>query len=300
MYGGEEAIPWGEAAVGATFAGCRIERFISHGRTGAVYRARHPEFDHPVALKVIKPAIIDPVGAGNFRERFLAEAEIATRVEHPNVVPLYKAGEEGHLLYVLMRYVPGPDLRELLAAEGTLAPPRATNLVAQVAAGLDAVHGAGLVIGDLRPANVLVTEKGGEEHAQLADFGFPKQEAFMSNDQAVDLLMPEAQEESLDYMAPECVKGPEADARADVYSLACILYELLTGLAPYSPRRSLVTLIEHLEEPPPVPSSRGGMALARFDELIAQGMAKQPDARFSSAAQLGGAAVMAAGTAPSE
>src|SRR3954447_10323076 len=143
----------GEVAPGTKFAGHRIEAVAGRGGMGVVYRARQLSLDRVVALKVIAPALTEDPAV---RRRFLRESRVAASIEHPNVIPIYYAGEEGDTAYIVMRYVPGDDLRTLVRREGPLEPAQAANVVAQVGAALDAAHAAGLVHRDVKPANVLL------------------------------------------------------------------------------------------------------------------------------------------------
>lgn len=290
MATGGSASPGGLAA-GAIIAGCRIEHRIGQGGMGSVYLARQLELDRLVALKVVNPGL---AGDREFAERFRVETRIAAQVEHPNVVPLYEAGSDDGLLFMLMRYIPGRDLGALLTGEGAPAPPRAVELIAQVAAGLDAVHAAGLVHRDLKPANVLVAGEPGSEHAYLTDFGLAKRAASQSGPTMTGHFVG-----TLDYIAPEQLTGRPVDARADVYALGCLLFELLTGQVPYPREDTAATMWAHVNTSPPALSTRTGPELERFDELITRALAKHPEDRYPSAGDLGRAALAAvAGQAP--
>ncbi len=154
-----------------TFGGYRIEEIAGRGGMGVVCRATHLALARTVALKVIAPGFAeDP----RFRQRFAQECRLAASLEHPHVVPIIDAGEEGGLLYVTMRWIEGADLRSIIDDEGALEPRRALGLVAQVASALDASHAAGLLHRDVKPANILVEWREGGEHAYLGDFGLVK------------------------------------------------------------------------------------------------------------------------------
>ena len=152
---------------GAHIAGCRIEAVAGRGGMGIVYRATQLSLGRPVALKLIAP---EHAADGGFRERFQRESRMAAAIDHPNVIPVYEAGEEDGRLYLVMRWVAGTDLHRLLRAEGKLDPMRAAEIVNQVAGALDAAHQAGLIHRDVKPANVLLSG----EHAYLADFGLTR------------------------------------------------------------------------------------------------------------------------------
>ena len=192
---------------------------------GIVYRARQQRPDRLVALKVIAPEL---AGDDAFRARFERESQLAASIEHPNVIPIYAAEDEGGVLYIAMRYVEGTDLGELVRGYGGLAPARAVRLIAQVAGALDAAHRAGLVHRDVKPANVLVAHPGPDESAYLTDFGLTRSVRSQSGMTRAGMVVG-----TYDYMAPEQFKGTGVDARTDVYALGCVLYESLTGVLPF-------------------------------------------------------------------
>ncbi len=160
-----------ELAPGSVVGGYRIEEVAGRGGMGVVYRATQLSLDRPVALKAIAPELAGDV---MFRERFKRESRIAASIEHPNVIPVYEAGEGEGLLYLTMRYVEGTDLRAVIEAHGSLEPTRAARLVAQVAAALAAAHRRELMHRDVKPANVLIDRDGQREHAYLTDFGIAR------------------------------------------------------------------------------------------------------------------------------
>jgi serine/threonine-protein kinase len=265
---------------GAVFAGCRIEAVAGRGGMGIVYRATQLSLGRPVALKLITP---DRAGDPGFRERFERESRIAAAIDHPNVVPVYAAGEEAGHLYLVMRYVKGTDLQHLLARERTLPPERVAAIACQVGAALDAAHAVGLVHRDVKPANVLL----GGEHAYLADFGLSKAVGSDTRLTSTGQWIGTA-----DFMAPEQFEGGEVDARADIYALGCVLYDALTGSVPYPRGTVPKTMIAHMQEEPPRPSEHG--APLGFDRVIARALAKDPEDRYPSAGDLGRAANAAA------
>ncbi len=275
---------------GTTFAGHRIEGIAGRGGMGTVYRATHLALDHVVALKVISPDLAADEG---FRERFRSESRVAVSLRHPNVVPIHHAGEEDGLLFVTMDLIDGPDLRRLLISEGPLDPERATALIGQVASALDVAHSRGLVHRDIKPGNILVeprSERAGGEHAYLTDFGLAKR--FDQATQASGLTGTGAFVGTLDYVAPEQIRGDRVDARTDVYALGCVLYEVMSGRPPFGEREENVAKIyAHLQDEPPwLP----GDVDDELDEVIARAMAKEPGDRFPSAGDLARAAGAAA------
>ena len=269
-----------ELAPGEEFAGCRIEAVAGRGGMGVVYRATELSLGRPVALKLLTP---ERAGDQAFRDRFQRESRMAAAIDHPNVIPVYAAGEHDGSLYLVMRYVGGTDLHALLRERGALEPELAAELVAQVGAALDAAHAAGLVHRDVKPANVLLAG----DHAYLSDFGLTR------------LARSETQlTESgqwlgtVEYCSPEQLRGERTDARADVYSLGCVLYAALTGRPPFAHGTVPATMLAHLHEEPRPPSERD--APREFDRVIARALAKDPAHRYPSTGDLGRATLGAA------
>jgi ABC-type oligopeptide transport system substrate-binding subunit/class 3 adenylate cyclase/predicted Ser/Thr protein kinase len=267
---------------GGTLAGYRIERLLGRGGMGAVYLARDERLGRRVALKVLPPELADDE---RFRERFLREWRIAAALEHPHVVPIHDAGEADGQLYIAMRYVEGSDLKELIRAESPLEPTRALRVVSQVADALDAAHARGLVHRDVKPANVLLDEAG---NSYLCDFGLTKNVSSSSGLTGAGQLVG-----TLEYIAPEAIRGDPVDGRADQYSLACLLYECLTGEPPYRREGEAQVLWGHVEEAPPRSSERRPELPKALDRVLAVGMAKDPDVRFASCGELAAAALAA-------
>src|SRR4051794_15896633 len=206
-----------ELAVGSTFADHLIRGVAGRGGMGIVYRALHLPLEREVALKVIGA---DVTSVPEFRTRFRREFRAAASIQHPNVIPVFHAGEEDGRLYVTMRYVDGTDLARLLAGGARLEPERAARLIAQVADALDAAHERGIVHRDVKPANVLLDG----EHALLTDFGLMKN--LLSDTQVTQTGSFIG---TFDYAAPEQLREAGVDARTDVYALGCVLYQALTG-----------------------------------------------------------------------
>jgi len=276
---------WSELAAGDEFAGYRIERRLGRGGMGILYLAVEPGLDRRVALKLIAPeAAADEV----FAKRFAEESRIAASIEHPNVVPIYAAGEEGGVPYIAMRYVSGSDLSRRLADEGRMEPARAAALIAQIGDGLDAIHAAGLVHRDVKPANVLLSGEAGSEHAYITDFGVARNVATESGLTQTGRFVG-----TLDYVAPEQISGDGVDARADVYALGCLLFKLLTGEVPFPREGEAARLYAHLNDPPPAPSLYAPGASMALDDVVARAMSKQPGDRYPSAGDLGRAAAAA-------
>ena len=278
---------------GTEFAGHLVEEEIGRGGMGVVYRARHIALDRVRALKILTPELSgDPAYAARFRR----ESRLAASVENPAIVVVHNAGEEDGRLYMSMQYVDGVDLGRMLA-DGPLSPRRTAAIVAQLAAGLDAAHQAGLIHRDVKPENVLLGESGGEERAYLTDFGIGT--LADAGAQATTRLTAEGVVLGTSgYMAPEQIEGAAVDGRTDVYSLACVAFHMLTGEAPFAGRGELATLAAHGSAPRPRPSERVPTLGPAVDRAIAAGMAIDPGDRPASAsgfAALLGDAVAGAG-----
>jgi hypothetical protein len=265
-------------------AGYRILEPIGRGGMGVVYRAEEIALDRLVALKVLAPALI---GQDEFRRRFLREMRIAASIEHPNILPIYRAGEDQNLLYLAMRYVDAQDLGEVLRRGGPLEVHRAVWIVDQIAQALDAAHQRGLVHRDVKPANILLTAPGtgGREHAYLVDFGVARPTTMDSSITSGDMIVG-----TLAYAAPEQLTGGPVDARSDVYALGCVLHECLTGRPPFTADTNQALILAHLQAPPPaVRSARPDLPPA-LDAVIAQALAKDPARRYRSCGELAAAA----------
>jgi serine/threonine-protein kinase len=270
-----------ELASGATVGAFRIESFLARGAMAQVYRARDRE-GRVVALKLLDPSLAHDE---RFRQRFLRESELATRLDHPNVVATLASGEDSGRLFLAMELVEGSDLRELLRREGRLGPERAVAVVEQIASALDTAHKAGLVHRDVKPGNILVREAGGEERASICDFGLARHVSSVSS-----LTGERGFVGTIDYVPPEQIENGTVDERADVYALGCVLYECLTGTRPFERDSELAVIFAHLNEPPPKPTDVRADLPAAFDEVIAIALAKDPDERYSSCGELAAAA----------
>src|SRR5947208_9332578 len=232
-----------DLAPGDVFAGHRIEGVAGQGGMGVVYRATQIALDRAVALKLITPAL---AGDPEFRARFVRESRAAASIDHPNVIPIFHAGDEQDVLYVSMRFVDGEDMRALLRREGALEARRAAGIVAQVAAALDAAHERGLVHRDVKPANVLLTRS---DHVFLTDFGLIKR----VGEGATQISRPGGWVGTLGYVAPEQIRGERGDARADVYAPGSVLFHALTGRSPQPARNDA----QHTWRPPHLGPAHG-------------------------------------------
>jgi serine/threonine-protein kinase len=274
-----------DSRAGTTFGKYNVMRLLGKGGMGEVYEAFDTDKGRTVALKILAHEYSDDAA---FRTRFQRESQAAAILQEPHVIPIHDWGEIDGSLYIDMRLVQGQTLLDLIE-KGPLDPARAVNIVGQVAAALDAAHAEGLIHRDIKPQNILVTPA---DFAYLVDFGI----AEASGDSR--LTTAGTQIGTLNYMAPERFRGQISTPAVDVYSLACVLHESLTGEIPFA-RDSLENLVAaHIASPPPRPSEVNRRLPAAMDDVIARGMAKDPDDRYGSAGALGRAAQRALQAAP--
>jgi serine/threonine-protein kinase len=267
-----------QPTVGEELAGYRIQALAGRGGMGEVYRAFDERLGRNVALKVLVPRLADDE---RFRERFLRESRLAAGIDHPNVIPVYEAGEAEGRLYIAMRYVEGTDLRRVLASEGVLPPARALQLLAPVAGALDTAHARALVHRDVKPGNVLVAlepEADPPEHVYLSDFGLTTLSAEPGDDAPFS--------GTADYAAPELVTGGKVDGRADQYALGCVLFECLTGEPPYGRESMMSVLWGHVNDPIPAASAANADLPHAIDGVLRKALAKEPDQRYSTCREL--------------
>jgi serine/threonine-protein kinase len=270
----------------SVIAGYRIVSLIGRGGMGVVYEAVQLTLGRPVALKLINPARADDE---EFRARFVRESHVAAGLEHPHVIPVYEAREDGGLLFIAMRLVRGPSLAELIAAEAPLDPQRAAHVVAQVASALGAAHAQHLVHRDVKPGNILLHEG---DHAYLTDFGVTRE---LDSD---GLTAAGERLGTVDYMAPEQSVGEPVGPPADVYSLGCVLYEALTATVPYPAGAEGARIAAHIHDPVPRASAHWPAVPAAFDVVIGRALAKQPAERYASALAFASALLDAAELEP--
>jgi streptogramin lyase len=284
-----------DARIGTEVAGYRIESLIGRGGMSVVYLAEHTGLRRKAALKLLAPELAEN---DEFRQRFIRESQIAAGLDHPNVIPVYDAGEADGLLYIAMRYVRGSDLRSLLDERGPLELPDVVRALDQIGDALDAAHAEGLVHRDVKPANVLLapaTPPSRIGHLYLADFGLTKKSLSGSG-----VTKSGAFVGTLDYVAPEQIRSEPVDGRADVYSAGCVLYECLAGSPPFVRDTEVAVMFAHLNDPPPAPTAvREGLPRS-VDDVVARAMAKDPGDRFATAGELAAAARTALGPAATE
>ncbi|WP_407688149.1 serine/threonine-protein kinase [Mycobacterium sp. HUMS_1102779] len=274
-----------KSLVGEMFGKYKVVRLLGTGGMGKVYEAYDTDKGRTVALKLLNEQYADDE---NFRARFLRESRAAAILQEPHVIPIHDWGEIDNVLYIDMRLVRGQTLHDTLK-RGALDPQRATDIVGQIAAALDAAHAEGLIHRDVKPQNIIVTP---DDFAYLVDFGIAETRG------DTHLTMAGYQVGSFDYMAPERFGGSEATPAVDVYALACVLHEALTGHKPFTGHGHQV-IAAHLSSPPPRPSAVNARVPASFDDVVARGMAKHPDDRYGSAGALGRAAKRALADATS-
>lgn len=266
-----------DSHVGRQFGKYRLTALLGKGGMGEVYEAYDTEKERTVALKILSDAHAQDE---RFRLRFLRESHAAAAVQEPHIIPIHDWGEIEGKLYIDMRLVRGKTLHEL-AAEQALEPARAVNIIQQIAAALDAAHAEGLVHRDVKPQNIIVTPA---DFAYLVDFGIAEAQG------DARLTMDGTKVGSLAYMAPERFENDQSTAATDTYSLACVLYEALTGHTPYSTNSMEQLIASHVSAPAPRASATNPQVPAALDDVIARGMEKEPDDRYGTAGALGRAA----------
>ena len=268
---------------------------LGRGGMAVVYRARDVRLGRWVALKVLGE---DLARDEAFRRRFIRESRAAAAVDHPNIIPIFDAGEAKGVLFIAMRYVGGQDVHSLLNRTGPLPSARATGIVAQVASALDAAHACGLVHRDVKPANMLLdglAEDGSQDHVYLSDFGISKTSQATTNLTLTGQLLG-----TLNYLAPEQIEGRGVDGRADAYSLACAAFEMLAGVPPFRREQSLAVMWAQLSAPPPALTSMRRDLPPAVDQVMARGLAKPPEDRYPSCRAFAAALQEACGVSAGE
>jgi serine/threonine protein kinase len=262
---------------GTELAGYQVHSLVGRGGMAYVYRAEDRRLGRLVALKVLAPEL---TSNENFRRRFLRESRLAASLDHPNIIPIYDAGEVDGLLFIVMRYVDGSDLKAILAGGKQLEVQRVVEIFPQIAAALDAAHSHGLVHRDVKPANVLISPPSaphGHDHVYLSDFGITKRAATMSG-----VTEPGVVIGTIDYLAPEQIAGNPVTAQTDIYALGCVVYQALTGSVPFVRDDDAALLWAHLTEAlPPISETRPDLP-STVQDVLAKAMAKDPDDRYES------------------
>ena len=264
----------------------------SAGRDGVVWRATQITLDRQVALKAISPELSE---SQEFRDRFQRESQLAASIDHPNVLPVYEAGEIDGTLYLIMRWVEGSDMRWRLREQGRLAPEHALRLLTPVAAALAAAHRRGLIHRDVKPPNVLISR---DEHVYLTDFGIARMTTGDETRTQTGALIG-----TIDYTAPERFEGNHGDEASDIYAFGCMLYETLTGEVPFKRSSDVSKMYAHLKEPPPSVRDAVPAVPECVDEIVRTAMAKRPGERYRSTSALvdalaSAAAATGSGSAP--
>jgi len=257
---------WREAAVAKTLGPYRLGAVLGEGTMGVVYKATRSDGE-VVALKVLKPALAEDE---TYRQRFRHEARAAQEVQHAHLVPVLDAGVADGRAYLAVAYVAGRSLAEQLQAEGPLAVIDVARIAAQLGAALDALHRRGLVHRDVKPANVMIAKDAG---AALTDFGLAKGTGYTVLTRAGQVVG------TMDYLAPELIRGGSATPATDIYALGCVLVECLTGAPPFGHRDLFEVGAAHLDEIPPDPSEARPDVSAAVSEVVLLALAKEPDAR---------------------
>ena len=266
----------------------RVEREVGRGGMATVFLAHDIKHDRDVAIKVLHPDLAATLGP----ERFLREIKVAARLNHPHIVPLHDSGQAGDLLYYVMPFVEGESLRAHMTRAGALPVEEAVEIARDVAAALDYAHRQQVVHRDIKPENVMMHE--GE--AMVTDFGIAKAVRAAGSENitqtGVAIGTPA-------YMSPEQASGErEPDGRSDIYSLGCMLYEMLTGQAPFTGPTAQAMITKRFLEPPPSARARRGTVPADLDRALLKAMARQPEERFETAALLATALALHSGATP--
>ncbi len=284
----EPSTPWqdtckvSEIQMGSDFAieGYELGDLLGHGGMGSVYRARQIRLDRNVALKVIHPHLASD---DFFRERFKTEMRVAASIEHPYIASVYEAGESDGHLFISMALISGDNLAEVIKNQGGLSPRKAVALIKEVASALDYAHSQGIVHRDVKPGNILIDRQTG--HAFLGDFGIAKTleatSAYTKTGQVVGAVR---------YVSPEQIEGKDADARSDVYSLACVLFEALTGKPAFAEGSDASIMMAKVRGDVALPTSVKPSLDQRFDRLIERGLSVDPNNRFQTPGDLARAA----------
>src|SRR5687768_10395014 len=270
---GRKSVNGGILEKGTKLGGYRITGILGQGGMGVVYEAEQMTLNRTVALKVLAPHLSDDL---LFRERFRREGQLQANIDHPHIVTVYEAGDSDEGVFIAMRLIRGPNLKDMIVSR-ELDPGRTIRILSPIAEALDTAHEAGLIHRDIKPQNILVA---GRDHAFLADFGLTKgvgEKSLTKTGQFVG---------TFDYISPEQVKGEKATHKSDVYALAAVLYECLTGVVPFPKDSEAAVLYAQMADPPPKVTDQRPELPVSLDDVIALGMAKDPAERYNSCGQL--------------
>ncbi|MDX6206170.1 MAG: eukaryotic-like serine/threonine-protein kinase, partial [Frankiales bacterium] len=253
----------------------RIQERIARGGMATVYRALDLRLDRPVAVKVMHPTLAEDA---DFVSRFTREAKSAARLSHPNVVAVFDQGSDGGVVFLVMEYIDGATLRDLLRERGRLSARQSLDVMAPVLAALEAAHGAGIVHRDIKPENVLIAVDG---RIKVADFGLARAIADANLTATTGLLIGTAA-----YLAPEQIEHGTADPRTDLYAAGIMLYELLTGRPPYVGATPMAVVFKHVHEQVPAPSLVRPEVPRQIDALVLDATQREPADRPPTAGEL--------------
>ena len=273
----DETPAFGGLGVGSRLAGYRLDEQIGRGGMAVVYRAYDTRLERPVAIKVLTPELAEDEA---FRQRFIRESRTAAAVDHPNIIPIFEAGEASGVLFIAMRFVQGPNVQALVETTGPLPAARACHIITQVAAALEAAHSHGLVHRDVKPGNMLLDSAGGADypgHAYLSDFGLSKRALSVSALTSTGQFLG-----TLDYIAPEQIEARAVDGRTDEYALACSAYTMLTGQPPFVRDESVAVMWAQISAIPPALTTRRPDLPAAVDDVMAKALAKVPMDRYAT------------------
>lgn len=286
--------------IGETLAGkYKIERLIKTGGMGSVYRGRHVLMDKTVAIKVLRPSL---AGDDAVVARFSREAKAASKISHPHAVSVTDFGEaENGVVFLVMEYLDGRTLKEVIVRDGPLSLDRAVEIVRQVGGALDAAHGQGVIHRDLKSENIMLVSHNGDEWAKVLDFGIAKILQPVGGAADAEITQANLVVGTPQYMSPEqCSQSGALDARSDVYSLGIIVHEMLSGQLPFTGESATVVMMKQVQDPPPSVLESRSQLPAAVDQVVKRALAKQPIDRFQSAGELSAALAEAASGAAAE
>src|SRR5512136_324146 len=256
---------------GRTFGQYQLIEPISSGGMATIYKAYQPGLDRVVAIKVLPEFLLNQPG---FLERFKIEAQAIAKLDHPHILPVYDYGEAERTPYLVMKYVPGGTLKDLMA-QGPIDPRQAASLLRQMAEALEHAHHKSVIHRDVKPSNVLLQ---GGRWVQLMDFGLAKLMTGTSN-----ITVSGTGVGTPDYMSPEQAQGLPVDRRTDIYSLGVVLYQMLTGDVPFHAETPMAVMLKHIAEPPPPLRTKNPDISPEIEQVALKALAKNRDDRFTHA-----------------